>query len=187
MASVAAQPFSGTYRRPAGALELCVRRAPLRRLLVPRLAARRRGNAARRRRRSGARGIRARRLHLRGRATGDEGERARAGFLRRRAPSRDHVPLDGGSPRRRRPGRGRRRARDPGRTPPGHRQRSLLPHRDRPPSARVAGLQLRTSFDRREFGFDWQMELPGGGDAVGWDVEVAIDLLLKREDADAEG
>ena len=51
----------------------------------------------------------------------------------------------------------------------------------------VAGLQLQTSFDRREFGFEWQMELPGGGDAVGWDVEVDIDLLLKREDADAEG
>jgi polyisoprenoid-binding protein YceI len=51
----------------------------------------------------------------------------------------------------------------------------------------VAGLQLQTSFDRREFGFDWQTKLPGGGDAVGWDVEVHIDLLLKREDADAEG
>jgi hypothetical protein len=42
------------------------------------------------------------------------------------------------------------------------------------------------SFDRREFGFEWQMELPGGGDAVGWDVEVDIDRLLKREDADNE-
>jgi polyisoprenoid-binding protein YceI len=51
----------------------------------------------------------------------------------------------------------------------------------------IAGLQLQTSFDRREFGFDWQMELPGGGDAVSWDVEVDIDLLLKREDADPEG
>ena len=51
----------------------------------------------------------------------------------------------------------------------------------------VAGLQLQTTFDRREFGFDWQMQLPGGGDAVGWDVEVDIDLLLKREDADADG
>ena len=49
----------------------------------------------------------------------------------------------------------------------------------------VAGLQLRTSFDRREFGFEWQMELPGGGNAVGWDVEVDIDLLLMREEADA--
>ena len=51
----------------------------------------------------------------------------------------------------------------------------------------IAGLQLRTSFDRREFGFDWQMEMPGGGNAVGWDVEVDIDLLLIREDADADG
>jgi polyisoprenoid-binding protein YceI len=51
----------------------------------------------------------------------------------------------------------------------------------------VAGLQLHTTFDRREFGFEWQMELPGGGNAVGWDVEVDIDLLLKLEAADAEG
>jgi polyisoprenoid-binding protein YceI len=51
----------------------------------------------------------------------------------------------------------------------------------------VAGLQLQTSFDRREFGFEWQLQLPGGGNAVGWEVQVDIDLLLKREDADAEG
>ena len=51
---------------------------------------------------------------------------------------------------------------------------------------KVAGLQLQTSFDRRDFGFDWQMQLPGGGNAVGWDVEVDIDLLLMREDADAD-
>ena len=51
----------------------------------------------------------------------------------------------------------------------------------------IAGLQLQATFDRREFGFDWQMELPGGGNAVGWDVEVDIDLLFIREDADAEG
>lgn len=50
----------------------------------------------------------------------------------------------------------------------------------------VAGLQLQASFDRREFGFEWQMQLPGGGDAVSWNVEVEIDLLLIREDADAE-
>ena len=51
----------------------------------------------------------------------------------------------------------------------------------------IAGLQLRTSFDRREFGLNWQMELPGGGNAVGWDVRVDIDLLLRREDAGADG
>jgi polyisoprenoid-binding protein YceI len=49
----------------------------------------------------------------------------------------------------------------------------------------IAGLELQTSFDRRDFGFDWQMKLPGGGDAVGWEVEVNIDLLLRREEADA--
>jgi polyisoprenoid-binding protein YceI len=48
-----------------------------------------------------------------------------------------------------------------------------------------AGLQLQTSFDRREFGFEWQMQLPGGGDAVGWEVAVDIDLLLRRDDPDA--
>ncbi|HEX3689576.1 MAG TPA: hypothetical protein VHV28_07765 [Solirubrobacteraceae bacterium] len=38
--------------------------------------------------------------------------------------------------------------------------------------------------DRREFGFDWQMQLPGGGDAVSWEVEVDIDLLLIRDTPD---
>jgi polyisoprenoid-binding protein YceI len=42
----------------------------------------------------------------------------------------------------------------------------------------VVGLQLHTSFDRREFGFDWQAPLPDGGEAVGWEVELDVDLLL---------
>lgn len=46
----------------------------------------------------------------------------------------------------------------------------------------IAGLQLQATFDRREFGFAWQMALPGGGNALGWDVTVDIDLLLKRAD-----
>jgi polyisoprenoid-binding protein YceI len=50
----------------------------------------------------------------------------------------------------------------------------------------VAGLELHASFDRREFGFQWQMQLPGGGNAVSWDVNVDIDLLLVREDTNAE-
>ena len=51
----------------------------------------------------------------------------------------------------------------------------------------ASGLQLQTSIDRRDFGFEWQTQLPGGGDAVSWDVQVDIDLLLMREDADAGG
>lgn len=46
----------------------------------------------------------------------------------------------------------------------------------------VAGLQLHARVDRREFGFDWQQPLPGGGVAVGWEVELEIDLLLIREE-----
>jgi polyisoprenoid-binding protein YceI len=53
------------------------------------------------------------------------------------------------------------------------------------PFGEIAGFQLQTTFDRREFGFDWQMELPGGGNAVSWEVQVDIDLLLIREDPDA--
>jgi polyisoprenoid-binding protein YceI len=48
----------------------------------------------------------------------------------------------------------------------------------------VAGMRLQTTVDRRDWGFDWQMPLPGGGDAVGWEVELDIDLLFLREAAD---
>lgn len=50
----------------------------------------------------------------------------------------------------------------------------------------LVGLELHTSIDRREFGFEWQMPLPGGGDALGWDVEIDIDLLLTREATDSQ-
>jgi polyisoprenoid-binding protein YceI len=46
----------------------------------------------------------------------------------------------------------------------------------------VGGVDLQATIDRRDFGFDWQAELPGGGDAVGWEVEVNIDLLLLKDD-----
>lgn len=42
----------------------------------------------------------------------------------------------------------------------------------------LAGLDLQASFDRREFGFDWQAELPDGGDALGWEVRLDVDLML---------
>lgn len=47
----------------------------------------------------------------------------------------------------------------------------------------IAALELHTSFDRREFGFDWQAELPGGGNAVGWEVQLDVDVLLMAEEA----
>jgi polyisoprenoid-binding protein YceI len=48
-------------------------------------------------------------------------------------------------------------------------------------SARV-GLSLATTIDRRDFGLDWQAELPSGGDALDWQVEIAVELELVEED-----
>jgi polyisoprenoid-binding protein YceI len=50
----------------------------------------------------------------------------------------------------------------------------------------IMGLELHSTLDRRDFGFGWQAQLPSGGDAVGWQVQLDIDLLLLREAADAE-
>ncbi len=47
-----------------------------------------------------------------------------------------------------------------------------------------AGLELSTTFDRRDFGFDWQMELPGGGIALDYDVTLTANLpLVPAEEA----
>jgi polyisoprenoid-binding protein YceI len=46
----------------------------------------------------------------------------------------------------------------------------------------LVGIDLGATIDRRDFGFDWQAEMPDGGDAVGWEVEVNIDLLLLKDD-----
>jgi polyisoprenoid-binding protein YceI len=47
--------------------------------------------------------------------------------------------------------------------------------------ARV-GLSLATKVDRRDFGLDWQAELPSGGDALDWTVEITVELSLVKED-----
>ncbi|MDO8212615.1 YceI family protein [Conexibacter sp. CPCC 206217] len=51
----------------------------------------------------------------------------------------------------------------------------------------AAGMRLQTTVDRRDWGFDWQVQLPGGGNAVAWDVEFDVDLLFMRAEADADG
>ena len=43
------------------------------------------------------------------------------------------------------------------------------------------GLSLATTIDRRDFGLDWQAELPSGGDALDWRVEIAVELELVEE------
>ena len=51
-----------------------------------------------------------------------------------------------------------------------------------PGGSSKAGLALETTFDRRDFGFDWQMELPGGGGALDWQVTLAVNLVLVEAD-----
>jgi polyisoprenoid-binding protein YceI len=45
---------------------------------------------------------------------------------------------------------------------------------------RVA-FELTAKVDRREFGLNWQNELPTGGDAVAWDVTLVVDLQLVKQ------
>jgi polyisoprenoid-binding protein YceI len=46
--------------------------------------------------------------------------------------------------------------------------------------ARV-GLSLAASVDRRSFGLDWQAELPSGGQALDYEVTIAVELELVEE------
>ena len=41
-----------------------------------------------------------------------------------------------------------------------------------------AALKLRATVDRRDWGLNWQLPLPDGGDAVGWEVELTVELEL---------
>lgn len=44
------------------------------------------------------------------------------------------------------------------------------------------GLSLEASVDRRDFGLDWQAELPSGGEALDWQVEISVELQFVPED-----
>lgn len=41
-----------------------------------------------------------------------------------------------------------------------------------------AGLELSLTIDRRDYGFEWQMALPNGGDALAHDVTLDVSLQL---------
>jgi len=45
-----------------------------------------------------------------------------------------------------------------------------------------AGLEVATVIDRRDFGFEWQMQLPNGGDALAYDVTLEVNLALLQKD-----
>jgi polyisoprenoid-binding protein YceI len=46
--------------------------------------------------------------------------------------------------------------------------------------AEVVGLDLEAAIDRREYGLNWQAELPNGGDALAWDVVLEVHVELPK-------
>ena len=54
------------------------------------------------------------------------------------------------------------------------------PTREDPFGSHRAGLALRATIDRRDWDMNWQMPLPDGSDALGWDVEISAELELVR-------
>lgn len=44
----------------------------------------------------------------------------------------------------------------------------------------VIGLDLEATIDRREYGLNWQAELPKGGHVLGWDVKLEVHLELPK-------
>ena len=56
------------------------------------------------------------------------------------------------------------------------------PTREDPFGGCRAGLELRATVDRRNWDMNWQMPLPGGDDALGWNVEITAQLELIKQD-----
>ena len=47
--------------------------------------------------------------------------------------------------------------------------------------AEVVGLDLEATVDRRDYGLNWQAQLPTGGDVLAWDVTLEVHLELGEE------
>jgi polyisoprenoid-binding protein YceI len=50
-----------------------------------------------------------------------------------------------------------------------------------PGGADVLAIELEAAIDRTDFGMDWQMELPSGGDALANEVKLIVSLELRSE------
>jgi polyisoprenoid-binding protein YceI len=46
--------------------------------------------------------------------------------------------------------------------------------------ADIVGLDLEATIDRRDYGLDWQAQLPSGGEVLGWDVTLQVHLELVK-------
>lgn len=47
--------------------------------------------------------------------------------------------------------------------------------------AEVVGFDLEATVDRREYGLNWQAQLPRGGDVLAWDVTLQVHLELVKD------
>jgi polyisoprenoid-binding protein YceI len=45
------------------------------------------------------------------------------------------------------------------------------------------GFSFETALDRREFGLNWNAELPSGGDVLEWDVTINVELELVAQES----
>ena len=45
------------------------------------------------------------------------------------------------------------------------------------------GLSIEATVDRRDFGLDWQAQLPSGGDVLDYAVTISVELELVKEEA----
>ena len=51
-----------------------------------------------------------------------------------------------------------------------------------PFGATRAAMELHAVIDRREWGMGWQMPLPQGGEALGWEIELLAHLELVKQE-----
>jgi polyisoprenoid-binding protein YceI len=58
---------------------------------------------------------------------------------------------------------------------------SYRPPIEDPYGASRAAIELRAVIDRRDWDMNWQLPLPAGGDALGYEVEVSIQLELVKQ------
>lgn len=57
---------------------------------------------------------------------------------------------------------------------------TFFPPTEDPFGGQRVGLALAAAIDRKNWGMDWQASLPGGGEALGWQVEISAQLELIR-------
>ena len=68
---------------------------------------------------------------------------------------------------------------------PARSRRPVASARSAPTSAATrVGLSLATAVDRRDFGLDWNAELPRGGQALEYEVAINVELELVAQESE---